>query len=253
MMKGQSKVVDSTCEILSCFSHDCEEIGVNALAKKLNMYPSKIHRILASLVNNGFLEKNPKTKKYRVGLRLFEMGLLFPLHSELRKIIRPHALELGKSFGTNVQLGILSKFDPRSVVVIDRILNLNTDSAVLRIYSNVPLHASSVGKALLAFSEDGALEEILSKIELERFTDQTIVDEEVLREQIKEVRKNGYATDEGETVPNLYCIGAPIMGDQGVLAGISVSDTPEKITQNRGRIINRILKISEYISYQLGT
>lgn len=250
--KNQSEAAKTVCEILSCFNSKSEELGITEIARELGMYTSKVHRVASTLETFGILERNPVTRKYRIGLRLFEMGTLYPINLSIRRIVRPHALELAKALDTNLHLGIMSKSIPYSVVIIDRVINVQSHSTIQRISFNIPLHSSSLGKVLLAFSERGFIELVLRDIELQKFTSSTITDRSRLEEELRLVRERGYATDREETHSNLYCVAAPIRDHSGIVAAISISDHRQKIEKRQDEIIARITDTAEVISYQLG-
>jgi len=252
--KSQSVGARVVSEILNSFNGDSPEIGIAELARKLGMYPSKIHRVVSALERSGLLEKNAVTRKYKIGLRLFEIGNLYPVNLSMRRIARPHALELARAFETNVHLGIMSKSMPCSVVIIDRVINIQSENSFIqRVSFNVPIHSSSLGKALLAFSEDRLVRSILQRINFERFTSSTITDRGRFEKELRLVRNQGYAIDRGETHSDLYCIGAPIRDSSGVIAAISVSDFREKIQKKEVEIINKIISTADSLSYQLGS
>jgi len=251
--KNQSQAVADISAILACFNQDTDEIGINEIARKLGLYSSKVHRIVSSLENEGFLEKNPITKKYRIGLRLFETGMLYTTHSSLRKIVRPHAMELANKFATNVSLAILSKTKPKTAVVIDRVQSPQSPfHPVQRVYANIPLYASALGKALLAFSEEKFLTSYLKQVTLEKSTESTITDKNVLQMEIKQIQKQGYAISKGELYPDTWSIAAPIRDTNGLVASLSIVDFFEKIDKNMREIIKSVIQTSDFVSYQLG-
>lgn len=251
--KGQSQAVADISEILACFNHELDEVGINEIAKRCGMYSSKVHRIVSSLDKKGFLEKNPVTKKYRIGLRLFEMGMLYPIHSSLRKIVRPHAVELAKKFTTNASLAIISKSKPKTAVIIDRVQSSQSAiHAVQTVYANVPLYASAVGKALLAFSEDDFFPSYLEEVTLEKSTDSTITDRKILQNEIRQIKKQGYSISKGELYPSTWSIAAPVRDNKGLVASLSIVDTFEIVDKNKKEMIKSIIQTADFVSYQLG-
>ena len=251
--KGQSKAVTDISEILACFTHEMDELGISEIAKKLNMYSSKVHRILSSLEKTGFIEKNPVTRKYRIGLKLFEMGMLYPVHSSLRKIVYPHAMELANKFGTNVSLGIISKSVPQKAVIIDRVQSPQSSvHAVQRVYTNIPLYASAAGKALLAFSGDEFHRSYLKDVTLEKSTETTITNKRLLQNEIRRIRNQGYAISKGELHPNLWSVAAPIRDNQGLVAALGIVDSIQMFNKNLKEMIKSIIQTTDFVSYQIG-
>ena len=251
--KNVSATARTVCDIFNCFDSDRGEAGITDIARILEVYPSKIHRVVTALEGAGLLEKSPVTKKYRIGLRLFEIGSLYPINLDIKRIVRPHALELAKSLASNVHLGIMSRSTPYSIVILDRFINIQSVNSIIhRISFNVPIHSSSLGKALLAFSDPATQRAVLKNIDMQRFTARTITKKATLEAELKLTKKRGYATDRGETHLGVYCIAAPIKDSSGVIAAISVSDIQGKIEKREKEIAERITETADVISYQMG-
>jgi len=249
-VKGSSKAAQYIIKILSSFSEDIEEIGVNETSKKLGIYPSSAQRLFTGLKEGGILEQNPKTRKYRLGLKMFEMGLLFGHHLGIRRIARPHLEQLAARFDVNCHLGMLSG---TSATIIDRIHNLESSSLIQRLSINVPLHCSGVGKAILAFLPRDKQREVLNKIRLVRYTQNTIADRGGLKKELDWIAKHGYAVDRGELHINIHCVGAPVLDkNSNVVISISASDSRERLTDRKmTKIIPELIKTAESISLQL--
>ena len=126
----------------------CDEKSVMDIAKSLDMLPSKASRMLGTMEKEGFLERNQATNKYRLGIRFFELGMVYAFHLPLRRIIRPHIEQMAKEHNMAGSWGILK--DTR-VIVVDQIRNMNIDLLAHRIGLNLPVHTTSIGKALLAY------------------------------------------------------------------------------------------------------
>lgn len=248
--KGSSMAVHYVYDILSAFNEQVEEIGVNAISKKLGVHPGTVHRLMTTLREVGILEQNPATKKYRLGLRIFEIGILYSHHMRLRKIVRPHLESLASNLNINCHLGILSQ---NSITIIDRVHNLQSPSLIQRLSVNVPLHCSGVGKALLAFLPQERQNELIDQIAWIPYTEKTIMSREVLKEELHRIVKQGYSVDREELHGNITCVGVPILDkNSNVLASISVTDLSDRLTENRIEEICRFLKkTAEFISRQV--
>ena len=248
--KDSSKAASYIIKILSSFSEDVEEIGVNETSKKLGIYPSSAQRLFTGLREGGILEQNPKTRKYRLGLKMFEMGLLFGHHLGIRRIARPHLEQLATRFDVNCHLGMLSG---TSTTIIDRIHNLESSSLIQRLSVNVPLYCSGVGKAILAFLPRYDQQGLLKRLKLVRYTKNTIVDKGGLRKELDWIAKHGYAMDRGELHVNIHCVAAPVLDkNSNVVAAISASDSRERLTDQKMKdIIPELIKTAESISLQL--
>jgi len=247
--KDSSKAAHYITNILSSFSEDVEEIGINETSKKLGIYPSSVQRLFNGLREGGILEQNPKTRKYRLGLKMFEMGLLFGHHLGIRRIARPHLEQLAGRFDVNCHLGMLSG---ASATIIDRIHNLESSSLIQRLSINIPLYCTGVGKAILGFLPRDEQQDLLSKIKLVRYTKSTIADKGGLRKELNWIAKHGYAMDRGELHVNIHCVGAPVIDkNSNLVASISASDSRDRLTDRKmNDIIPELIKTAESISLQ---
>jgi len=248
--KDSSKAAYYIIKILSSFSEDVEEIGINETSKKLGIYPSSAQRLFTGLREGGILEQNSKTRKYRLGLKMFEMGLLFGHHLGIRRIARPHLEQLAARFDVNCHLGMLSG---TSATIIDRIHNLESSSLIQRLSINVPLYCSGVGKAILAFLPREEQQGLLNKIKLTRYTKNTMTDKAGLKKELDWIAKHGYAVDRGELHVNIHCVAAPVLDkNSNVVVSISASDSRERLTDRKMNIlIPELIKTAESISLQL--
>ena len=248
-----SKSAETVTNILTCLYHESRELGITEIAKQLDSYPSKIQRIANTLVRTGILKKNSVTKKYSIGLLLFEIGSLYHRDLNLLKIVKPHAIELSKTFTGNIHLGILSQSTPYTVLVIDRVMNYQTDGSIRRVSFNIPMHSSSMGKVLLAFSDVEKQEEILNNIEIKKLTPTTIANKKQLKKECKLIREKGYALDEGETHSNIYCIGVPLYSSEGLEGALSISGEKKINAEIKKEMIKTLIEKANSISYQMGS
>jgi DNA-binding IclR family transcriptional regulator len=198
------------------------------------------------------LEKNPVTKKYRIGIRLLQIGLLYPLNHPVTRIAKPHINSLAKTYAVNVNIGVLLQYPPYCVVMIDSLVNFDPTILLHRMSNNIPLYCSGLGKVFLAFSDEQLVESILPTLTLKPYTPTTITDMQHLRDEIRRTQERGFALDRGEIQADLYCIAAPIRDNNGLAAAISISDRAEKMNALHDELITQLLDTAKIISYQLG-
>lgn len=248
---NRSRSVETISRILSLFSTEKGEVGIREASQSLGVYPSRVHRLLSSLEGCGLLEKG-LDRKYRLGERIFELGSLYPHHLPLRKIARPHAEELAKRFKTNVQLAVPSRMRPCSVIIIDRIINLQSPSFIQRLSLNVPMHCCAVGKCILAFMPAEKRKRALKEMKLVPFTKNTITNIRNLEAQLSRIKKNGFAVDQGEIFENVNCVGAPIFQNEDLVGSLSLTDTADRINPaNFQEMAEALMAKSVFISRQL--
>jgi IclR family transcriptional regulator, KDG regulon repressor len=247
-----SKAVFTISKILSLFSSEKDEIGVREVSKILTESPGSIFRLLSSMQACGLLQKNIN-RKYQLGVELFKVGILYPIHSPLRKVVRPHAEDLAKILHTNVQLAIPSNKPTHPGIIIDRIINLDDPFYHSKPFIlEVPLYCSALGKSILAFLPSGVKQEALKKLVLLRHTKNTITQKKVLKEHLKKIQKNGFSIDRGELFENVFCVSVPLFYNTKIMGALSVSDTLGRISEKNAQETAKVLmEKSSFIERQL--
>lgn len=247
---AKSKVAVDVVKVLGSFEGDRHEAGVNEIAKRLGFYPSKVHRIAASLVEGGLMEQNRRTRKYRLGPRLFQLGLHYVNGLELKKLARPLAEDLSRKLDADIDLGLAGG---DHALLIDHISYDNSFHFAHGIIG-LPLHASGLGKTLLAHLPPPGRAEVLGRIPLTRYTENTITDLKELARDLDATRHRGYALDLRELTPQNICLAVPIQSADGeTVAGLSASDTFTRLTEERfEEVAGELMAAASFISRQLG-
>ena len=217
----------------------------------LDLPRSSVHRILKDLTSLGYLSFNPETKKYFGSLRLAALGAEVMSSFQLRDHIRPHLLELHRETDHTTNLGVLNG---TVGVFVDKI---ESKDFGIKLFSEIgktfPLHCTGLGKALLAFSPEETLNELLAS-PLEAVTEKTIVDPDRLRQELQSIREQGYALDNEEITRGIMCAAAPVQGFNGELVGAISVTFPTYINEDRGIAseIAAVRKFAALISGALG-
>jgi len=226
-------------------------VGITQLSKQLNLPKSTIHQILSVFKSTRFVEQNPEDRKYRLGLRIFELGNVVQSQLQLRKIAHPYLYELSRKTNETTYLVVL---EGGRIVYVDCV----ESTARLRAHPvfgiKVPLHCTSLGKAIMAFLPEEKIDQVIQEEGLERFTENTITNPEVLKRELKEVRKRGYAIDNMEHEEGIRCVGAPIRNHRGeVFAAISVSGPSQRFDPRRIEVMAKlVIEAAEEISKKMG-
>lgn len=244
--------VDRSLQILEVFSSKNRELGVTEIANILGIHKSTVFGLLATLENRGYVEQNLENGKYKLGLKLFELGNLVQEGMDLRSIAVPFIEELVEKFGETVHLVV---HDRGEVVYIDK----RESQSAIRILSQVgrrlPMYCTGVGKCLLAYIREEDLQTIIKK-GFQPFTPNTIVDEQQLKKELEKIRENGYAFDMEEIEMGLRCVAAPVKDARAeVIAAISLSGPSMRMDEKRMyELIEPVkfaaLKISHNLGYQ---
>jgi DNA-binding IclR family transcriptional regulator len=249
------KTLRDLAKITSLFNTlQVEERSVTEISKALGMLPSKVSRMIRTLENEGFFEKNLENGKYRLGVQFFELGMAYVFNFPLRKVLRPHLEEIFKELNLTTSWGMLKN---DKVIVVDRIQNLNIDLLTHRLGLNIPIHSTSIGKALLAYLPEKEQDRILRSNNLAKFTKATLTDQKLIKKHLKLIKERGYSTDEGETHEDLNCMAAPIKNSNGeVIAAINLMDerkrtSAEKLFGLADYLKEKALFISRQLGYRI--
>jgi len=223
---GGLATVRNTLRLLQQFSYTEPVLGVSELARRLGLAKSTVHRMLTTLLDEGFVQKTADDR-YRLGLRLYDLGQLVVNSLELREVAHPILEHLRNETGETVHLAVL---EVPHVVYVDRFESPSTLRLFVRLGRRMPAHATSSGKCLLAFSPPDALDTVL-EAGLARLAPRTITSGHVLRRALEQVRRDGYACSIDESEPGAASVGAPVFGHDGtVLAAVSVAGPSMRVS-----------------------
>jgi len=229
--------VDHAFDVLEAFRADEPELGVTQLSKLLNLHKNNVFRILATLESRGYVEQNPRTGNYRLGLKAFEAGQAYLRHTSLLSVAHPQMETLSSEIRENSYLAVLRG---DYVFYLDEIIADQTIQVISRLGTRVSPHCTATGKVFLAYLEHPLIENLLETLTLEKLTVKTITDKRKLKTEIKKVGESGYAVDNEEWTQGLKCVAAPILDYYGKIQGtISVSGPSERLSD--GRITEEII------------
>jgi IclR family acetate operon transcriptional repressor len=204
--------VERALAVLEALGGDEVELGTNELARRTGINASTVSRLLATLADRGVVEHVPETGRYRLGLRLLQLGHAVGGRLDLREVSRPHLQALVAATGETATLSVAG--DPDAVTV-DFAQSGSSVQSVARVGRPSVAHATATGKAMLAF---GGGE--LPREPLQAFTARTITSGEKLAREVARVRERGWAEATGEREEGLNAVAAPVYGSSGELAAI---------------------------------
>ena len=217
-------------EVIDCFTRQ-KSWSLAELAAELGQPKPSVFRILHTIEAFGYLQKDPETGRYALGMRVHSLGSAAVRHEQLRWQALPPLQDLAHDTGETVHVGILYDGEAICVQVVD-------GTRLVRMHAFVgkrtPAHASALGKVLLAHLPDTEIEALAAR-GLPGFTARTITDLAALRAALHQVRAQGYALDDEEMEPGLRCLGAPVTDHTGrPCAAVAVS--VPAIRMDAGRI-----------------
>lgn len=246
------QAVDRALEILGLLAEHPKGLGVSSIANSLGLHVSTAHRLLATLAAHNLVRQNEDTSKYRLGLRLIDLGTTVLSGLDLRDEAEPFLDELQRKTGEVVHLAVL---DDRHVVYIHKV----EPSKGFQIYSRIgrrsPVHCTGLGKAILAFSPAPVVDRVI-QAGLHRYTATTICDPDELRAHLGEIRERGFAFDMEEHEVGVCCAAAPVLDYSGrAVAAVSVTGLTVRIGPERLKELGKMVRevadaISERFSFQ---
>ena len=242
--------VGNAMRLLKTFSDSEYEIGISNLARRLGLGKSTVHRLASTLVAAEFLERNPETGAYRLGLALFERGMLMRRKMSFVSEARPYLRALMERTGESVHLTVL---DHGSVLYVN---NLASPQAI-RMQSNlgarVPAYCCSEGKVLLAYASPEVVDQVLAAGLTPR-TPKTIVRPQRLRDELTLVRARGFAVDDEELEIGLRSAAAPIRNHRGdVVAAVSIAGPVQRVSKKTlQRFAGDVASAGRAVSQRLG-
>jgi DNA-binding IclR family transcriptional regulator len=203
--------IERAIGVLEALADEGGELGTNELARRTGVNASSVSRVLATLSAGGYVE-HVETGRYRLGLRLLQLGNVVLGNLDLRQVARPQLEELVLETGETATLSVPGE---RDAVTVDFVQSGSSVQSVARLGRPSVAHATATGKVLLAFG--GVL---LPTGKLERFTPRTLTDPRKLATAVERVRAQGWAEAAGERERDLNAVASPIFGAEGRLAGI---------------------------------
>ncbi|HEY1208530.1 MAG TPA: IclR family transcriptional regulator [Terracidiphilus sp.] len=250
--QGTYKVqaLDRAFAVLDLLGESGTPMGLAQVASSLQLHKSTAHRFLMVLEKHRMVERTPGGK-FRLGLRLFDLGNRAIEQYDLRERAQPHLKRLVAETEETAHLCIL---EGAHVIYIDKIEPARSVRMITRIGASNPVHCTSVGKAILAFLPEERITDILSRLRFDRYTSRTITTVEALRAEIEKTRRRGYAVDDEEYEEGLRCIAVPVLDAQRMpVAAVSVSGPSFRVTaQKLPAIANYLLQCVRGISVDMG-
>ncbi len=210
------RALDRAMSILSCFDDEHPERGVSEIAQLVGLHRATAHRIIVTLLNGGYLERAADGERYRLGLRLAEMGLAVMRRLDLRREAIPHMQALQERFGETCDLSILSRGE---VLCLEVVQSRQALQIAARPGQRLPAYCTASGKVFLAFLPPEETAQALSG-PLRRYTDTTITDRDRIMEQLEGIRARGYGFDDGEYETGVRAVAAPVRDSTGTVVAV---------------------------------
>lgn len=224
-------VLDKVSRVLSVMASAERGISLAELSHHLDMNKSTLHRLLMALCRHRFVVQDFETRRFRLGLRLFELGSQAVAGLRLKDVARQHLADLTDQTGETSNFVIL---DDGHALYLEKVESSRAVRTPSRVGWRAPVHCTAVGKAMLACLVESEVAKIIEWRGLARHTDRTITDSRSLMLELQRIRARGYAIDNEELENGLRCVAVPI-GDptRALVAAASVAGPSFRLTLAR--------------------
>ncbi|MEU6221578.1 IclR family transcriptional regulator [Streptomyces sp. NPDC047022] len=251
-MAGPVQSIERAAAILRLLAGGPRRLGLGEVASSLGLAKGTAHGILRTLQHVDFVEQDAATGKYQLGAALLHLGTSYLDVNELRSRSINWADALAARSGEAVRLGTPLE---GKVLVVHHVFRPDDTLQTLDVGTLLPLHASSLGKVLLAFGTEPV--EPLLEAGLEAYTRHTLVFPEDLNRALVEIREQGWGAEVQEMVMGEAGVAAPIRGHGGLVVGsLGVSGPVERICDSKGQpqppLITLLREAARAISRDLG-
>lgn len=242
-------------DLLATFSTAEPELTLTELSSRLNLSASTTYRLLVTLENRRYVERNYQTGGYTLGVGCLDLGTVFLSQLDLRNRVLPVLETLREKCKETVHLAVL---DPNQmeVIYLEKLEGLLPIGMIgSRVGGRAPAHCTGLGKCFLAYMPDHKVRELYSVKGMRAYTSNTITDVDRLLVEMAGIRERGYAIDDVEHEPDVKCIAAPVWNHrQAVVGAISVTGPEQRMNRllGEGDLIEGVLEAAHEASARMG-
>jgi IclR family acetate operon transcriptional repressor len=246
------ELVEKTMRVLEVVGEKEAGISLAALSERVGLVKSSVFRILFTLTELGYVKKVDLAGTYAATPKLLGLARSPARRPSLIHLARPHLQELCRRLEESAWL---AEWRDGLVIMIDVAEAPHPLQLMLRVGDACPLHASALGKAIAAYMSPGELATALGSGRLETYTPQTTASRRAIQAQLADVRRDGYATNDEETIRGAFAIGAPVFDAAGrTFASISVTaPTARCPASKRRQMIAEVKQASAALSEDLAS
>ena len=249
--ESPSVAVERALAMLEAVAQEPDGLSNAEISRKLQIPKSSASYILRTLETQGYLNRDESSGKYRVGLKILSLSRGALSGIDVREVALPIMRHLVEKTNLTCHLAILDGPEAVYIEKVEPTGFIRMDTWVGR---RMRVHATSVGKALVAHISQERLEKIISGRPMEKRTPKTITTLPRLLKDLEKVRAQGYAVDDEENNMGARCVGAPVFNQSGTIeASIGLSGTTNQVNaQTMPRILEALKDAARHVSMQLG-
>jgi len=246
------EVLDVAFDAIEAMASSEQEFhSPSALARQLSINRSRLFRILKTLERRGYVEYDPQTETYRLGLKFLTLSQNMRDRLNLRREAEGLLKKLAADTGDCAHLGVLSG---KHAIIVDRYPGENMLQVAAPIGVSLPLYTGAIPKLLLAYLPEHERECVIDELVMDPFTPFTIIQKDVLRKVVDQIQLEGYSVDDQEYEIGVHAFGAPVFDNTGqVVAGVSITTPAVRYdAERRRRLVKMVVAASGEISKRLG-
>jgi len=227
----QVQVLDRALAVLEVLSAEGPDLSLGEISERLALHKSTAHRLIMVLERHNFVERNSVSGRYRLGLKLFELGTKAVSQLGLRERARPFLERLVLETSETVHLCVL---DDSEVVYLDKVEPERSVRMATSVGRRNPIHCTAVGKAIMAYLPISEVEAIIRRHGMKTMTANTITNFLALKKELSTIRQRGYSIDDEEIEEGVRCVGCVVRNFSGEpLAAISASGPAFRVTREK--------------------
>jgi DNA-binding IclR family transcriptional regulator len=242
-------MLKSAATTLRALEHLVEigEVGVSDVGRHVGVTVGTAHRLVATLVETGFAEQNPSTRKYRPSAKLLRLAQRMRARLNVGDVTHGYLVELGRQVHETVNLGVLRDGE---VLYVDKVTSDQPFGIEARVGSRLPAYCTALGKVLMAYQDEPAIEGYLERLDDGDAGDhRPTPDAGAFRRELDRVRRRGLAEDRGEYLPEVFCVAAPVFSaDDRVVAAISITTPRSRFDAGHDELTPLVQATSKAIS-----
>lgn len=238
--------------LLESFTAEHPALTLNELAKAVDLSRSSVYRLVYTLTELGFLEREGESKTYRLGSRVLRLGFAFLASQEMVEIARPHLAKLRDMTNCSAHLGIL---DGTDILYVARYADQKALTSRVQVGARLPAHATSIGRAILCHLSPGEIRRRFDGAPMPRYSDITPTNVDALVALLSRDAARGYVVSHSAFEPGIASVAAAIFTEDGSVAGAINITTPEQTSDSEKletSIKDAVLETAGTISEWLG-
>jgi DNA-binding IclR family transcriptional regulator len=248
--RGENQSVTRALTVLNLLADSAEPLGVRDIARRMDVAPSNIQRLINTLTKGGFLEQSESNARYKIGHRAFRVGNAFVEQNNLYSAAMPELYQLA-SYHITGFLGVLRE---NMVVYLATVQSEGPVAVTHRPGSQTHLHSTAMGKALLAEMDDSKIRSILTVRALPRLTPKTKISVTGLLKEIETIRRTGVAISEEENRYGFFSAGTVVRDFSGTTIAVISGAVPAATMKpdDRMKVAERVYEAAQNTSRKLG-